>query len=119
MEDFIKSLPKIELHAHLNGSLSNSTLKKLIDLKKESQEDFDISSYNSFDNNDDLSKCFEKFKLAHELVDTPQAVSLALQCVIDEFSKENVIYLEIRSTPRKTEFMSKIEYLEAIVEQIM
>jgi adenosine deaminase len=110
------------LHAHLNGSLSNSTLEKLIQLKKKTQGTFDASNvkvYNTFDANDSLEECFAKFKLAHELVDSTDAVKLAMKCVIDEFAKENVVYVEMRSTPRATATMSKEEYLEAIIEQIM
>lgn len=110
------------MHAHLNGSLSNSTLGKLIELKKKNEgsvEDSNLASYNTFNSDDCLEKCFEKFKLAHDLVDSNGAVKLALLCVIDEFSKENVIYLEIRSTPRATAFMSKEEYLQAVIDQIM
>jgi len=33
-DDFYISLPKIELHAHLNGSISYSTMKKLINYHK-------------------------------------------------------------------------------------
>lgn len=75
--------------------------------------------YNGFESDETLEKCFEKFKLAHELVDSAEAVKLATECVIDEFAKENVVYLELRSTPRSTESMTKREYLDAVVQQIM
>ncbi|KAG5678408.1 hypothetical protein PVAND_008083 [Polypedilum vanderplanki] len=119
MDEFIKNLPKIELHAHINGSLSNDTLKKLIELKKKTQDDYDLSLYLGFDSDGSLEKCFEKFKLAHELVDSISALKLATECIISEFSNENVVYLELRSTPRSTECMTKAQYLEAIVEQII
>ena len=32
MDEFHRKMPKIELHAHLNGSISPNTLVKLIDL---------------------------------------------------------------------------------------
>ena len=111
-----------ELHAHLHGSLSNATLGKLIELKKKSEgsvDDINLSFYNTFDSDDSLEKCYEKFKLAHELVDSKNAAKLAVSCVIDEFSNENVIYLELRSTPRATTIMSKEEYIQAVIDQIM
>ncbi|CAG9801342.1 unnamed protein product [Chironomus riparius] len=121
MDEFVKNMPKIELHAHLNGSLSNSTLCKLIELKKKNQgsAEENMAFYHTFDADESLEKCFEKFKLAHDLVNSKEAVKLALCCVIDEFSKENVIYLEIRSAPRSTAFMSKEEYLQAVIDQII
>jgi adenosine deaminase len=59
------------------------------------------------------------FKIAHDLVDSPAAVAVAVENVIREFCEENVVYLELRSTPRQTENMTKIEYLETVVETIM
>jgi adenosine deaminase len=97
-------------------------LKKLVDLKKTNEPDYDdseIAKYNTFSESETLDKCFEKFKFAHDLVDSVAAVRLALSSVIDEFSRENVIYLELRSTPRETKSMTKEEYLEAICEEIM
>lgn len=41
LERFCQFLPKIELHAHLNGSLSPSTLKKLYKMQNPSAEDCD------------------------------------------------------------------------------
>jgi adenosine deaminase len=78
-----------------------------------------LGLYNSFESDENLEKCFEKFKLAHELVDSVEAIKLATACVIDEFSRENVVYLELRSTPRSTDSMTKSDYLNAIIEQIM
>ena len=34
-DNFFKKLPKVELHAHLNGSISMSTMKKLVLLHRE------------------------------------------------------------------------------------
>lgn len=65
-----------------------------------------------------LSECFEVFKVAHDLVDCVDAVKLATESVIDEFGEENVVYLELRSTPRSTDLMSEAECLHAIIDTI-
>lgn len=110
------------MHAHLNGSLSKTTVSKLIELKKNNggtvNEDY-LSFYNTFSSDDSLEKCFEKFKVAHDLVDSKEAVKLALSCVIDEFSRENTVYLELRSTPRETAVMSKEDYVQSVIDQMM
>jgi adenosine deaminase len=146
MEDFIKAMPKVvritefqlnslfgfiddkisllislsqELHAHLNGSLSDKTLMKLIELRKKSHPEFETPAVINLSDFRSLSECFDVFKIAHDLVDSVDAVKLATECVIREFSDDNVVYLELRSTPRETERMSKLECLQAIVDTMM
>lgn len=63
-------------------------------------------------------RCFVKFRYAHELTDTAEAISLATEQVIQEFSDDNVVYLELRTTPRATASMTKIEYLNSVIESI-
>ncbi|XP_065351542.1 adenosine deaminase-like protein isoform X1 [Cloeon dipterum] len=120
MEDFCKRLPKIELHAHLNGSLSESTIQKLCQLE---------GAPHLFDNwqvainhgeHRTLSECFEMFKAVHALTVAPEAVKLATASVISDFEQDGVIYLELRSTPREVEGrMTKEQYVDAIVEAIL
>lgn len=62
---------------------------------------------------------FEKFKYAHDLTDTPAAVELAVKCVIQDFHDENVVYVELRSTPRSTSKMTKEEYIDTLVKTIL
>lgn len=94
---------------------------KLIELRKKSNSQYESPSSTLINFSDfrSLSECFEVFKLAHDLVDSVEAVKLATENVIREFSEENVAYLELRSTPRKTEHMSKMEYLQAIIDTIL
>lgn len=64
-------------------------------------------------------RCFKIFDIAHALTITPQAVFVATCDVIKEFHEDNVIYLELRSTPRAVkDLMTKTEYLEAIIKAI-
>lgn len=90
---------------------------KLVELRKKSNPTYesliDLSNFRSLD------ECFEVFKLAHDLVDSVDAVKLATENVIREMSEDNVVYLELRSTPRATEQMTKLECLQAIVDTIM
>jgi len=107
----------------LNGSLSDATFTKLIEQRKQSGRDDEHSKSYNIDYSTfkelSLADCFEKFKIAHELVDNVDAVKLAAECVISEFAADNVIYLELRSTPRETPFMTKSECLQAVIDTIV
>ncbi|XP_076640901.1 adenosine deaminase-like protein [Halictus rubicundus] len=112
---FCKSLPKVELHAHLNGSLSPNTLKTLYKMQNPNSDGGEnivmtIGKYSS------LGECFKVFDVAHSLTTTPEAVFQSTRDVIKEFREDNVIYLELRSTPRSINGkMTKREYIDAII----
>lgn len=117
MDEFCFNLPKIELHAHLNGSLSSETLKTLGAL------DENIADYKKLTtiiakSSRTLDDCFTLFAVAHNATKTKEALYTAVQSVIQEFRNENVIYLELRTTPRCEETMSKQAYIETVVEAI-
>lgn len=110
-------LLNLELHAHLNGSFSVSTLQKLCRMQySDSTRDQTFVDNTNFSS---LSECFKVFDVAHTLTITPQAIFVATCDVIKEFHEDNVIYLELRSTPRAVkDSMTKTEYLEAIIKAI-
>ncbi|GJQ78504.1 putative deaminase [Trypoxylus dichotomus] len=117
MNEFPKHLPKTELHAHLNGSLSAETLKKL------GSFDESIERYQKLNgllerNSRTLDECFHLFKVAHDVTVNKQAVYTATRDVIQDFFNDNVIYLELRTTPRAEVGMNKREYIEAVVQAI-
>lgn len=97
--------------------MSVATLKKLIEVRKKAIPEYECPM--SFSEFRSLDECFETFKLSHELVDSVEAVKLATECVIDEFSDDGVVYLELRSTPRETSRMTKSQCLETIVNTII
>ncbi|GFQ67829.1 adenosine deaminase-like protein [Trichonephila clavata] len=73
LQTFIK-MPKIELHAHLNGSLSHRTLQKLIDLKKKCGMSGECDLKLPCLTSNDLSECFKVFDLIHEITDSLEAI---------------------------------------------
>ncbi|XP_066256092.1 adenosine deaminase-like protein [Euwallacea similis] len=111
MEIFCHALPKIELHAHLNGSLSKSTLQQLGCTEQK------IFKYDC--PNTDIKRVFDLFKVAHSLTNNPTNLYIATKNVIKEFAQDNVIYLELRTTPRCGKDMSEDEYIETVVRAIM
>ncbi|KAL3867509.1 hypothetical protein ACJMK2_044708 [Sinanodonta woodiana] len=117
--DFCKRIPKVELHAHLNGSISEETIKKLAmkknpELYKDWRMSVDKGKVGTIDN------VFQIFKLIHQISDNTEAIYTIAYDVIHEFSADNVKYLELRSTPRDAPSMgmTKISYIEAILKAI-
>ncbi|XP_068627981.1 adenosine deaminase-like protein [Battus philenor] len=118
---FCHSIPKIELHAHLNGSLSRSTMLQLqryhadAGISDKTNAFFDEFQIGAGDTRN-LSDCFQVFNIAHALTSTPETLDLATTLTIKEFQDDGCCYIELRSTPRDTAHMSKRQYVETIVQ---
>jgi adenosine deaminase len=117
-------IPKVELHAHLHGSIRQSTLIEFARSTDDSGTSFTClicplknahltlyyhhSNYvgtSSFllEGERDLSKCFGIFQAIYSMIQSKQTVLRVLLEVLEDFMSENVIYLELRSTPRTLE----------------
>ncbi|XP_067144571.1 adenosine deaminase-like protein A isoform X2 [Centruroides vittatus] len=121
MEQFCNIIPKVELHAHLNGSLSSETLLNLIKMKNLTQSDqlINPSLLTYSGGRKTMTECFKLFSLIHQITDSPEAIYRAAYDVIQDFSKDNVRYLELRSTPRNIEGkMTKEQYIESVLTAI-
>ena len=106
LKEFCRILPKVELHAHLNGSLSNETLERLAKLKGCPIPDIDLDQLT-------IEQVFDAFREIQKLTDTKEAVTLATYLTLGEFASDNVKYIELRSTPRSA------WYGEAVIDGII
>uniref|UniRef100_A0A0A1X993 Adenosine deaminase-like protein n=1 Tax=Zeugodacus cucurbitae TaxID=28588 RepID=A0A0A1X993_ZEUCU len=120
MSSFIQKMPKIELHAHLNGSLCTKSIRELCEqlFGVNSNEQTLLSEELTNFDGVNLEKCFLKFRFIHDLTATKRGLQLATELVIRDFAKDNVIYLELRTTPKRNSEMSKVEYVESVLEAI-
>ncbi|XP_056137227.1 adenosine deaminase-like protein [Lampris incognitus] len=119
VDKFYRELPKVELHAHLNGSVSFQTMEKLIARKKHLGIERSMTAIRN-DQRRTLDECFQVFKVIHQLVDTEEDILMVAKDVIREFADDGVRYLELRSTPReeKNTGLTKTKYVETILEAI-
>ncbi|XP_062061746.1 LOW QUALITY PROTEIN: adenosine deaminase-like protein [Lepus europaeus] len=117
--DFYLELPKVELHAHLNGSISSNTMKKLI-AKKPDFKIHDEMTMIDKGKKRTLEECFQMFQIIHQLTTSPEDILMITKDVIKEFADDGVKYLELRSTPRRENAtgMTKKSYVESILEGI-
>ncbi|XP_042394494.1 N6-mAMP deaminase-like isoform X2 [Zingiber officinale] len=67
-----------------------------------------------------LPECFKLFDLFHILTTDHQTVTRITKEVIEDFAAENVVYLELRTTPKQNESkgMTKLSYMKAVINGI-
>ncbi|CAL8261184.1 unnamed protein product [Merluccius merluccius] len=97
---FYRELPKVELHAHLNGSVSCGTMEKLMARKPHLNVAHSMTAIHGGQRRT-LDQCFRVFKVIHQLVDSEEDILMVTKDVVSEFAADGVKYLELRSTPRE------------------
>ncbi|KAI3765196.1 hypothetical protein L2E82_15224 [Cichorium intybus] len=113
------SMPKVELHAHLNGSIRNSTLLELArELGEKGTIVFSDFEHVIRKNDRSLREVFKLFDLIHIVTTDHKTITRITKEVVEDFAAENVVYLELRTTPKRNDSigMNKRSYMEAVVE---
>ena len=135
-KEFLFSLPRrIELHAHLNGSIPLNTLQSLavdycnIDNNNNNNEII-RNAIKNFEKGIKLEKIndfFQLFPSIYALTSTKQAIEYVTTSVLETFlvpqspySKPQATDLELRSTPRAVQDtgMTRSQYVEAVCNGI-
>ncbi|KAM0322165.1 hypothetical protein ACHAQA_009654 [Verticillium albo-atrum] len=117
-----KALPKIELHAHLTGSVSRQTLHDIWAAKHAAgtttlEDPLIVMPPGKHDYN--LQTFFPLFSsYIYGLLPDAPSLTRATRSVLDDFSADGVAYLELRTTPRRTTHLSKEEYVRTVVAAI-
>ena len=115
MKDFIKSFPKVELHTHLNGCIREETLNKWHQNKEVTKY---IDSFLSPKTNgkEAMGNCFKSFDLIYEATTTLERIKQLTKEVLEDYDSENCIIVEIRTSPRKLEGHSILDYYNTVIE---
>ena len=94
---FCRALPKVELHAHINGCIRDSTLSALCrDSADPEVREFVVPPAEERS----LSQCFQLFDVIHKAVSSIAAVERVAAEVIEDFAADGVCYCELRSAAR-------------------
>ncbi|CAI9087785.1 OLC1v1021954C2 [Oldenlandia corymbosa var. corymbosa] len=94
-------MPKVELHAHLNGSIRDTTLLELArELGEKGSIVFSDVEQVIMKNDRSLREVFKLFDLIHLITTDHKTVTRITKEVIEDFAAENVVYLELRTTPK-------------------
>ncbi len=90
---YINTLPKIDLHCHLDGSLSLKFIEKCLD------KTIDINEITAPYDCQSLAEYLTRFDLPVAALQTGENLKQAVLDVICQAKKENITYLEIRFAP--------------------
>jgi adenosine deaminase len=128
---FIESLPKAELHAHLNGSIPIPVLQELAlehSAAAKSDEYLDEDTRAGLERLQTgtvvlgaIQDFFELFPAIYELTSTPDSLARATRGVLGEFldgETPQCTYIELRTTPRETPFMSRSDYIRTVLDEV-
>ncbi|KAF2659608.1 Metallo-dependent hydrolase [Lophiostoma macrostomum CBS 122681] len=122
---FARRLPKIELHAHLTGSISRSCLhdiwadRKTRDPQLELEDPFVAMPPGKVDY--DINTFFPLFSsYIYRLCNTIDSIVYSTKAVLQDFQRDGVVYLELRTTPRRVteQGISKDDYIKTVVAQL-
>ena len=102
-KELIQALPKAELHCHLDGSIRISTILDLAEKQKISlPEDNEVGLKNILivkDRVESLEEYLNLFKITLSVMQTPESLERCSYELIEDVSRENVRYIEIRYSP--------------------
>ncbi|RPB29802.1 adenosine deaminase [Terfezia boudieri ATCC MYA-4762] len=129
LQEFCKKLPKIELHAHLTGSITRECLHRIWMQKKEAANQegllYDLEDpivvIPSGKVDYDLVTCFPLFSnYIYRLCNDVATITYSTNAVLQDFDDDGVVYLELRTTPRefKETGLTKAQYIEAVLNSI-
>ncbi len=101
--DILKRLPKVELHCHLDGSVRPETILDLGKSQKIALPATDVDSLRQIlqigNNRGSLNDYLERFPIILSVLQTPDSLERIAYELIEDISKENTRYIEIRYSP--------------------
>ncbi len=113
MDNDLKKMPKVELHLHLDGSLSLDLASELSGLSKEELVEKMVAP----DKCQNLSDYLTKFDFPISLMQTKKNLSMIAYDLVNRLEEDEVIYAEIRFAPmfHTKEGLTMEEVVEAVL----
>ena len=97
MEDAVRLMPKIDLHCHLDGSLTLESVRKITGRNVAPEE------LQADDRCRDLAEYLKKFDIPIACLKTAEALRIAARDFLLDAAKENICYIETRFAPLHSE----------------
>ncbi|MCJ1387523.1 hypothetical protein MMC18_000366 [Xylographa bjoerkii] len=120
---FTRALPKIELHAHLTGSITRQCLHEIWETTKDKDPTFTLEDplvvLPPGKVDFDVNTFFPLFsQYIYGLCNTRASVIHSTIAVLRDFQSDGVVYLELRTTPRSCHDLSKNGYVLTVLDCI-
>ncbi|KAF2154285.1 Metallo-dependent hydrolase, partial [Myriangium duriaei CBS 260.36] len=125
-QELSRALPKVELHAHLTGSISRQTLHEIWKQKKAAGAlpgDADaidpLTAIPPAARGVNIKTFFPIFStVIYNLITTPADIVSTTRSVLHSFATDGVVYLELRTTPRASAALTAEEYVALVLDTI-
>ncbi|KAA3661546.1 MAG: adenosine deaminase [Calditrichaeota bacterium] len=118
---FLHSLPKTDLHIHLDGSLRPETVVDIAKKKNVQLPTYDVEALRSYltvdDKVDSLPKYLEKFDITCSVMQDYESLKRVAFELAEDNAKQNVRYVEVRYSPILHQ--KKGMQLEPIVDAVL
>ncbi len=120
-EDFLRSLPKCELHCHLDGSLRLTTIRDQAQKDKVELPTTDLDELRKIlvveKSAGSLPNYLQIFDLTLKVLQTPEALMRSAYELAEDASQENILYLEVRYSPilHTQRGMTTMESVDAVL----
>ncbi len=121
-EDFIRELPKPELHCHLDGSLRLETMLDLAEKDKVNLPTTDQDTLKKMvcatEQVGSLPNYLKIFDITLSVLQTPESLTRTAYELAEDCARENVIYLEVRYSPilHTNRGMTTMESVDAVLK---
>ncbi|KAF4684693.1 hypothetical protein FOZ60_007380 [Perkinsus olseni] len=110
----VRTLPKVDLHCHLHGCIRRSTLSEMI-VAKGGEPMKGNASFKSIS----LKEAFNLFHLIYEVITDSLALRRIIREALADCYEDNVMYLELRTTPRPlSDLPTRRDYVDILVEEV-
>ncbi|CAI6341191.1 unnamed protein product [Periconia digitata] len=116
---YTRSLPKIELHAHLTGSITRQCLHQIWNTKKSRDPAYALlDPLVAMLPEYDINTFFPLFSTyTYKLCNDLYSIEYSTKAVLQDFQQDGVVYLELRTTPRAVPeaAITKSDYVKSIL----
>ncbi len=108
----MKDLPKIDLHCHLDGSMTRQCVEKIL------QKKVDPAELEAKDSCQNLAEYLDRFRLPLQCVQKEEGLRMAAKELLLNAAEEHVVYMEVRFAPLSSvhEHLSCRQAVEAVLD---